>query len=409
MRVGVDACCWANGRGYGRFTREVLSSLAKLAPDDELVCFVDPWLAPRFDLEGSNVRTVTVAQHASPTEAASASGHRSIGDMFRFTRAVAREQLDVFFSPSVYTFFPLPPRLPAVVTIHDAIAERFPELTLPSRRARLFWRSKVRLAIWQSRLVLTVSDYSARELVSVLGIPKRRLRVALEAPAEAYRPSASPAEVAVAAGRIGLPAGARWFVYVGGFNPHKRVDLLVRAHGALVAELGEAAPHLVLVGAADRDSFHKDLESIRHEIEKAGTSHLVVWAGFLPDEELRHIHSGALALVLASECEGFGLPAIEAAACGTPVIATLESPLPDLLAGGGIFVAPGNEASLLAGLRQMATDETSRRAMALRARERADELTWTRSARAVLGALYEAADLPSEAANFTAWRQEVAR
>ena len=75
----------------------------------------------------------------------------------------------MFFSPSVYTYFPLPPGLRAVVCVHDCIAERFPELTLPSRRARLFWSAKVKLALWQARLVLTVSPYSARDLERVLG------------------------------------------------------------------------------------------------------------------------------------------------------------------------------------------------------------------------------------------------
>ncbi|HEY0304811.1 MAG TPA: glycosyltransferase family 1 protein [Longimicrobiales bacterium] len=389
MRIGIDACCWANNRGYGRFTRELLRALVAQAPEDEFVCFVDPALAARFDLKGANVRVVVVPQRTAPTDAATSDGHRSVGDMVRFTRAVAREPLDVFFSPSVYTYFPLPPGLPALVTVHDAIAERFPKLTLPTPQARLFWRLKVRLAIWQSRLVLTVSDYSALELQRVLKVPRNRLRVSLEAPAAAYRPS-NPADIGGAAARVGLPAGARWFVYVGGFNPHKRVDQLVRAHGEIARQMKDP-PHLVLVGAPDRDGFHKDVDSIRREIEQAGTGHLVHWPGFLADEELRHIHSGALALVLPSESEGFGLPAVEAAACGTAVVATTESPLPQLLAGGGEFVQPGDVAGLAAALQRIAMDEPRRTVMAANARERASRLDWARSANATLNALREAA------------------
>jgi glycosyltransferase involved in cell wall biosynthesis len=389
LRIGIDACCWANNRGYGRFTRELLRALVAQAPDDEFVCFVDPALATRFDLKGSNVRMVVVPQRVAPTDAASSDGHRSVGDMLRFTRAVAREPLDVFFSPSVYTYFPLPPGLPAVVTVHDAIAERFPHLTLPTPQARLFWRSKVRLAIWQSRLVLTVSDYSSQELQRVLKVPRSRLRVTLEAPAAAYRPSGA-SDVTAAAARAGLPADAKWFVYVGGFNPHKRVDLLVRAHAEIAKESAQP-PHLVLVGAPDRDGFHKDVDSIRREAERAGTTHLVHWPGFLADEELRHIHSGALALVLPSESEGFGLPAVEAAACGTAVIATTESPLPQLLAGGGLFVQPGDVTALAAAMRQITSDEAARSVMAATARDRASRLDWRRSALAALNALREAA------------------
>jgi glycosyltransferase involved in cell wall biosynthesis len=111
----------------------------------------------------------------------------------------------------------------------------------------------------------------------------------------------------------------------------------------------------------------------------------------MPDEELRLIHAGAVAAVLPSACEGFGLPAIEAAAAGAFVIATTESPLPQLLEGGGRFVTPGDLNGLVDALRTALDDESGRRTMARRARERALELTWERTARAALGALREAA------------------
>jgi len=390
MRIGIDATCWANGRGYGRFTRELLPAMADHAPSDSFVCFVDARAAERFDLVRGNVRAVQVDQTVSPTIAAAADGRRSVGDMLRLTRAVAREGLDVFFSPSIYTYFPLPPRLPAVVTVHDAIAERYPELTLPSFQARAFWRAKVALALWQARLILTVSTFAADEIATVLHVARRRVRVALEAPALAYTPSDSPDDIAAVAAKVGLPPGSRWFIYVGGFSPHKNVHLIVKAH-ASVTRACVPAPHLVLAGAVSGDVFHGDQERIRTAIAAAGTGALVHWTGFLPDEELRHLHSGAVALLLPSLCEGFGLPAVEAAACGTPVIATTSSPLPELLAGGGLFVAPGDEGALTSALVELLDHETARRTMGLRARERASELSWARSARSAHGALQEAA------------------
>jgi glycosyltransferase involved in cell wall biosynthesis len=360
------------------------------APADYFICFADAAVENRWDLDAPNVELVPVPQSAAPTTAASADGSRGPGDILRFSRAVWREPLDVFFSPSVYTYFPLPPRLRAVVTIHDAIAERFPALTLPSRRARLFWNAKVALAIMQARLVLTVSDYSARELAQVLGVPSGILRVAVEAPAAVYQP-ATRADIDAAARRLGLAKGGRWFVYVGGFSPHKRVDAIVRAHGALARRLGNAAPHLALVGATSGDVFLGNQGEIRRAIAEAGASHLVHWTGFLSDEELRPLHAGALALLLPSLAEGFGLPAVEAAACGCPVIATTSSPLPELLQGGGIFVAPGDDAALLRAMSRMATDEPARLDLAAAAKARAAALTWSRAADAALAALHEAA------------------
>jgi glycosyltransferase involved in cell wall biosynthesis len=391
MRIGVDATCLANGRGYGRFARELLRELVPMAPNDEFIFFADDRAADKFDVVAPNVRMVRVAQSVSPTEAAAADGARSPADMLRFTRAVWREPLDVFFSPSVYTYFPLPPGLRAVVTVHDAIAERFPEMTLPSKRARLFWKLKVGLALKQSRIVLTVSDFSARDIAAILGVSPSRIRVAVEAPAAAYRPSETAAEIANAAARLGVPAGRRWFVYVGGFGAHKRIDAIVRAHAAVAKTAGDRAPYLLLAGTLTDDVFLGDGARIRAEIEKAGTGDLVKWTGFVPDDELRHIMSGSLALLLPSECEGFGLPAVEAAACGTPVIATTMSPLPELLAGGGIFVEPRDEQALVDGMRRMFDEEPARQAMGARALERAGQLSWAASARATLGALREAA------------------
>ncbi|MFN8574384.1 MAG: glycosyltransferase family 1 protein [Gemmatimonadaceae bacterium] len=391
MRIGVDATSWANGRGYGRFAREIIRAMAELSPEHEYVCFGDDRAIAAFDHPPRNVIPRRVALAESPTLAASSDGNRSPADMLRLTRAVARERLDVFFSPTVYTYFPLPPRLRAVVTVHDTIAERFPELTLPSARARLFWKLKVGLAIRQANLVLTVSHYSARSIADVFHLSRDRIRVAVEAPASAYFPS-SAQETLAAAGRAGLPVAptTRWFVYVGGFNPHKRLDVIVRAH-ARVVKSADCPPYLLLVGTLQGDVFHGEAGRIRALIDELGTGEWVKWTGFLPDEELRQLHGGATAAVLVSECEGFGLPAVEAAACGAPVIATTESPLPELLSGGGIFVRPGDEDALVSAMQQLLCDQGYRDHLGARARERASALTWRAGAQAALDAILEAA------------------
>lgn len=390
MRIGVDATCWANPRGYGRFARELLRAIVHEAPQHEFVCFADRPSLDSFALSAANVRRVEVPLTVSPVSAASANSYRSPQDMLRLTRAVRRERPHLFFSPSVYTYFPLPVGQRAVVTVHDAIAERFPELTLPTARARFFWKLKVGLAIRQARLILTVSEYAARDIVSMLRIPRDRIRVAVEAPADAYRPS-DPIDVVAAAERAGLPAGATWFTYVGGFNPHKRVSAIIEALAELASSLGAEAPHLLLVGPLSEDVFHSELGELRALVDRHQLQRLVHWLGYVPDEELRHLHTGALAALLPSSCEGFGLPAVEAAACGAPVIATTESPLPELLEGGGIFVRPGDDETLCIAMRLMARDRDRRRALGERALERAGQLSWGAAARSALGALEEAA------------------
>jgi glycosyltransferase involved in cell wall biosynthesis len=236
-----------------------------------------------------------------------------------------------------------------------------------------------------------VSDHAANDLARMLGISRKKLRVALEAPSQEYRPARSDSAIAAAAERTGLPAGARWFVYLGGFNPHKNVPSIVRAHAALAAELGDAAPYLLLVGTRERDVFQTEGADIQAAIEAGGVSHLVKWTGFIEDEVLKDLHSGSLGLVLVSEAEGFGLPAVEAAACGSAVIATTESPLPELLKGGGFFIRPGDAAALLSAMRTLATDEKTRGQLGANALAAAGQLTWDRGARAALAAIREVA------------------
>ena len=391
LRIGVDASCWSNRRGYGRFARELMQAMLEIAPEHEFVGFGDADALAAGPTGHANLRGIAVGQSVPATEAAAANGYRSPLDMLRLSRAVARERPDVFFSPSVYSYFPLPPGQRAVVTIHDAIAERHPALTLPTRRARLFWALKVRLALWQAGVVLTVSEYAADEIAEVHGIARERLRVALEAPAAVYQP-ATPAAVNSARGRTGIPVSAPWFTYVGGFSPHKRLDLVLRAHAALVAEHDRAsAPRLVLAGRRTGDAFLSEGGTLEALAATLGTTDLIHWTGYLSDEELCALHSGATAALLPSESEGFGLPAVEAAACGTAVIATTHSPLPQLLAGGGIFVAPGDLVGLTDAMRRLLADGALRNRLGATARQRAMALSWRDGARAAMAALTEAA------------------
>jgi len=367
----------------------LLRHLAEASDGHELVLFLDDASQRSCDLDGPNVTRRVVPLGSAPTEAASAEGYRSPTDLLRMTRAVANETLDVFFFPSVYTYFPLPLDLPAVVTIHDAIAERFPELTFANGRARMFWNAKVALALRQATRVLTVSDFARSDLTRHLGIDGRLIDVTEESAAAHYRP-ANEADARAAGARLGLGPGDRWFTYVGGFNPHKHVDLLVRAHGELCQEVDDP-PHLLLVGTRDTDVFHGAGDTIQQAIDDTGSAPWVHWTGFVPDDELRGLHTGALAVVLPSACEGFGLPAVEAAACRCPVIATTQSPLPALLEGGGFFIEPGSAAPIRRAMRALYDDPALRDRLAEVALARASALSWDEGARRALRSLERAA------------------
>ena len=392
LRIGIDATCLGSRRGYGRFLRELLPALLECDRHNEYVLFVDRHTAA--EVEPLPARTVQPPTRASQVSAASARGRRSLRDLWTMRRAVAKERLDLFYFPSVYSYFPVPARVPVVVGIHDTIAERYGRTVFPTRRARWLWNVKVALARRQACALITVSEWSRRSIVEWFGVAPEDVFVTVEAPAAAFRPSDDPAPRRAWLRGRGLPEDAPYLLYVGGFNPHKNLARLVDAFADVVGsggDGGESDLWLLLVGDTAGDVFHAELGSLRAAIARAGVERRVHFAGYVDDAQLRHLYCGALALVLPSLEEGFGLPAVEAAACGTPCVATNRSPLPDLLEGGGLFVDPGDAPALRSALVQLARDADLRRTLGRSALSRAGSLSWSATARATRRALEAAA------------------
>lgn len=385
LRIGIDGTCLGSGRGYGRFLRELLPPLlAQDAHDYRL--FLDAATASEVSLPDMPVERLVTGE--SQASAASARGNRSPLDMLRMGRGVARHRLDAFYFPSVFSYFPVPRRIPLAVAIHDTIPERYGQVVFPDLRTRWLWTIKSRLARWQATTLITVSDYARHRIESEFHVRSDRIFVTPEGPSPAFAPPETPGPRKAWLESRGVPGDARYLLYVGGFNPHKNVIGLVRALGrlSLPEELG-----LILVGDYAGDTFHGNVSAVRREIQLAGLAKRVHWAGFVPDEDLRHLYGGALALVLPSLEEGFGLPAVEAAACGTPCVATVESPLPQVLQGGGLFFDPHEEGHLEGCLEELWQRPDWRDQLATTALARARALTWEATADATRVALEETA------------------
>ena len=389
LRIGVDGTCLASQRGYGRFLRELLPPLLEFDRANEYVLFVDRHTAAR--LGPLPLRVVEPATSVGQAEAASARGSRSLRDLWTMGRAVAREPLDLMYFPSVYSYFPVPGRVPVVVAFHDIIAERHARIVFPTLRTRWLWRAKVALALRRARAIITVSEWSRASLAERFRIPAERIFVTLEAPAAVFRPVADPGPRRAWLRKRGLPEAVRYLIYVGGFNPHKDVGTLVEAFAALVKEERGRDLHLLLVGDHADDVFHSDVAGLRARIARAGVGERVCFTGYVGDPELRDLYAGAVALVLPSLEEGFGLPAVEAAACGTPCVATCRSPLPQLLEGGGLFVEPSDAAALRSALARLIGDPSRRRELSAAALEAANRLSWRSTAEATRRALEWAA------------------
>ncbi len=388
LRVGIEACTWSNRRGYGRFTRGLVGALVEEFPEHRFVLVVDRETAGQCSFP-AGAELIVVDTAVQPTQAASAAGSRGVADIWRMSRALAGGRFDVVLFPTRYTFVPLPGRTPAVLTMHDATDATQPQLLFPNWRAHLFWRIKSALAIRRATRIMTVSHDARRQIAREFGLPEASLGVVSEGPDPVFRPLHDAPALAAIRARFGLPAAGDIILYVGGISPHKNLQALLRA----AARLRGAADgwHLVLVGDYQADSFlgcHQELCALAREL---GIAERLSFTGFVADGDLALLYNTAAMLVLPSKGEGFGLPVVEAMACGVAVAASDRNSLPEVLGGTGLLFDPDRDDEIADALLRLLRDRELRADLGRRGLERAQQYSWRAGARTMMRVLAEAA------------------
>jgi len=385
MRIGIEACTWANRRGYGRFTRELVGAMVRRFPDHEISLVVDSATADQCEFpESARLEVVPTSQQQ--VRAASADGRRSVRDLWRLGRAVAKQDYDAFFFPTRYTYYPIPARTPTVVAFHDATGEHHPQLIFPTFRSRLLWRIKSRLALRQANRLVTVSDDARKRIASAFRYPADDIAVISEGPDPVFRVLDDPAIARETRTRHGLPATAPVILYVGGISPHKNLQGLFRA---LVETEGNW--HAVLVGDYENDSFWGCYQELRDLAIELALTDRITFTGYVPDDELVMLYNAATVCVLPSFSEGFGLPVIEAMACGVPVAASARNSIPEIVGDAGILFDPTQPRQIADALGRLLADESLRLELIGRGQKRAEHYTWERGAEQVMTILSEVA------------------
>lgn len=375
LRIGVDACCWSNRRGFGRFTRELLTTLVATDREHEYIFFVDGDTARASEFP-PNVKLIVASTDVSPTVAAAASGSRSLKDLWALSHVVSQEPLDLFFFPAVYSYFPILNRCKVIVTIHDMIADHHPERVFPNRKSLLLWKLKQKIALWQSDMILTVSHHAKQQIVDYCRIPAALVETTTEGPSKVFVRLQNLEAAATVLAKYGLKSEEPFLIYVGGISPHKNLGVLVDAFHQLMADSRFADLKLVLVGDYKGDVFFSHYAELKAIIDQLGLADRVLFTGYVPDSELVVLYNLAEALVLPSLEEGFGLPAVEAMACGTPVIASDRGSLPEVVGDAGVFFDPNRPDVLVTLLRDVLTSESNRSRMSLAGLERSKLFTW---------------------------------
>jgi glycosyltransferase involved in cell wall biosynthesis len=289
------------------------------------------------------------------------------------------------FFPAVYSYFPINRGVPCIVTFHDVIAETLPKLVFRSWRNRLFWELKCRLAARRADLVVTVSLASKKGLMRHFGLSENRVAVISEAPASGFTEAAGSKQAdAEVLKRYGLEPGKRYILYVGGISPHKNIETLIEAFAELRKDTRLEDVHLVLVGDWAGDAFYTCYEKLCKLVEHYGLGNAINFTGFVPDADLVHLYTACQVFVLPSYLEGFGLPAVEAMACGAAVVASNAGSLPEVLDGAGEMFEPHDVSALAACLKRIIGDSAYQRQLQERSSRRALDFSWETSARQLM-------------------------
>lgn len=373
--IGFDVtAALTQGGGIGRYTRELIHALTAEATQLTYKLFSarPPAVLPVPD---SLPVAPHVSHHPAPVD------EQWLYRLWYRARLPVPVQLfmggiDLFHSPD----FVLPPvrgRVPTIVTVHDLSFIHYPE-TFPANLVAYLNRV-VPWSVGRANHILADSLSTSRDLQSLWGVAPERITVLYSGVSERFKPVGDQAMLTAARQRYGLDEP--YVLAVGTVQPRKNYEMLIRAF----RPVAERYPHsLIIVGG--KGWLDEDLP---REIERQGLHGRVRLAGFVDDADLPAVYAAADLLAFPSLYEGFGLPILEAMACGTPVITSNVSSLPEVASGeSAILLSPHDEEAWTAALLRLLGDEGLRRELTAAGLARSAQFSWRAAARQ-LAALYE--------------------
>lgn len=258
---------------------------------------------------------------------------------------------------------------PILLTVHDLIGLLFPANLPPI--SRFYWAWWLPRTIRWADQVIADSEHTKHDLIRLLGIPAERIEVVHLGVGEAFLPLDDQASLEAVRQEYGLPPAV--ILYVGTLEPRKGLDTLIAAYGALAAEI----PHdLVIVG---KKGWYT--EPLFRQVEALGLAQRVHFTDYVADEDLPGLYNLADLFVYPSRYEGFGLPPLEAMACGLPVVCSNAASLPEVVGDAALLVSPDDAEALAAAMRRVLDDQALRAKMRARGLERARRFTWEKTAR----------------------------
>lgn len=359
MRVILDArTADDHFPGIGRYVASLARAMLQLDEHPDVTLLVNPRAQPGR-LQLPSLPSLPCA--ASPF---------SLRQQWLVPRALHQAHAHVYHSP--YYLMPYRPGLPTVLTCHDIIPLLFPAYFTAWQR--LAFRLTYTLALRAATVVLAVSHTTCDDLVHHLGIAPARIVVTPSAAQEHFRPQ--PSEEVERVRRIyKLPA--RYVLYVGSNKPHKNLVRLVQAWAKVIPYYRD----VLLAIAGPWDARYPQAQ---WAVERLGIQEHVLFLGAVADEDLPGLYSGAYCFVFPSLYEGFGLPVLEAMACGTPVACSNVASLPEVAGDAALLFDPHEVECIRAVLMRLLDDADLRDDLARHGHGRAAAFSWERTATATV-------------------------
>jgi glycosyltransferase involved in cell wall biosynthesis len=371
MKIGVDARLLSDWRGgQSVFLENILREMERLDREnvyylysnrDFRLCFNNPrWLKRVASRLGRVPGTVWLQADAK--------------------RMVTEDGINVFWGPGQSLPLGLPPTVGKVLTVHDFVWRLYPE-TMPLYTYaihRLFHERWIKAA---DRLI-AISGSTARDLESLLGVPRSRIDVVYHGVRPEYRPSDPKAAAGYVAGKYHV--SEKYICTVGTIQPRKNLLTLLRAI-KILAQRGCLQHQLVVVGAKGWKE-----SAVWTTVKELGlTQGEVRFLGFVPDEDMPTIYSGAEVFVFPSMYEGFGLPLVEAMACGVPMVASEAPPAPELVGDAALLVPPLDPEAFAGAIARITSEPELRATLVAKGLDRAGTFRWDTAAQGTLRVLAE--------------------
>lgn len=355
--------------GISRFISTLLEGLAALDSGQEYTAFMHPKEADRASdsplARVAHLRLMGIALWGTDGPV-----RRIAWEQFALPGVLRTLGIDVFHAPANV----LPARLPcpSVVTVHDLAFMRYPQFFRPSRR--LYQRRFTAGSVARATQVVAVSESAKRDLVDLMRVPEERIHVIYPGIAADFQPVGDPETLIRFRAKHGLPE--RYLLYLGTLEPRKNLLTLVEAYARLRGQVADAPP-LVLAGA--KGWYYEPLFS---RVRALGLERVVVFPGYVARAEQPLWYAGAELFVFPSLYEGFGMPVVEALACGTPTITSNVSSLPEVAGNVARQIDPRNVEALAHLLQEVLADGAARVRMAHAGPAWARHFSITRMARA---------------------------